>query len=231
MSGEYVRQKPAEIAVLMSDVNKWGCPSCGYRSGSMPIQMGGTGVWRCGECGESCFVLADGLEETSFGIDDQGTTVIPMRGSELDASIKRFKRVAHPREGTPSHGRPDQRPPQGGEYFGSRGPGVDRAPGCFVCPRAENPPTKREDMEMFHNIAAFVVTKEAGERVVAMFGRGAWLDYRERTPDRIQVKVGACETHLRNLEALHSVTSRAEGVLTDEFIRIVREVQTAEPLQ
>lgn len=69
---------------------------------------------------------------------------------------------------------------------------------------------------MLNNIAAFVQCKEAGERVVAMFPQGAWLDYRDYEPDRVQVKIGACDKHLPNLQKLYELTR--EGVITNAHI-------------
>jgi len=72
--------------------------------------------------------------------------------------------------------------------------------------------------EMRNNIAAFVQCKDAGQRVVDMFKHGAWLDYRVSEPDRVQVKVGACDKHKKNLQKLDELTSSADGVITSEMI-------------
>ena len=80
----------------------------------------------------------------------------------------------HPRIGIPSHGRPDKRPEGGGEFFQSRPIGLDRVD-CFVCGTGDR---DGKGHIMLNNIAAYVRCKEAGERVVAMFTKGAWLDYR-----------------------------------------------------
>ena len=69
---------------------------------------------------------------------------------------------------------------------------------------------------MLNNIAAFVQGKTAGERVVAMFKTGARLDYRDYEPDRVQVKIGACNRHKANLERLDGLTS--DGVLTQDMV-------------
>ena len=185
---------PAPIAIAVAELNKWGCPSCGYRSGTTPIQQAGCAEWVCGECRAPCVILADGVEESVFSF----------------SGGVRPKLQPHPRAGTPSHGRPDTRPEGGGEFFGSRGLGTDVTPGCFVCGGSEGYHT---------NVAGFVQCKEAGERVVAMFGgKGAWLDYRERYPNRIQAKVGACKAHVPNLEKLHA-SVREDGILTEERLK------------
>jgi hypothetical protein len=120
----------------------------------------------------------------------------------------------HPRRGIQSHGRPDTRPEGGGEFFNPRGIGTDTTPGCFVCGGASG---------LYANIAAFVQCREAGERVVQMFQQGARLDYRDYSPDRVQVKVGACKQHLPNLQSLNNATYQAGGVITDEMTSGVPE--------
>lgn len=179
------------IAVSASEHEKFGCPYCGYRSGSTPIHGGGTYAWVCGECKKTSCVLADGVAKSRIGFGDVYPELQP-----------------HPRQGTPKHGRPDTRPDGGGEFFRSRGLGLDRTPGCFVCGGEE---------ALRNNIAAFVQCKDAGERVVRMFLRGARLDYRERSPDRVQVKLGACNAHKANLEKLHALVTK-DGVITSERI-------------
>ncbi|MEX0930601.1 MAG: hypothetical protein WDZ79_02890, partial [Candidatus Paceibacterota bacterium] len=153
---------------------------------------GGAAVWTCGSegCGRTCCVLADGVNRSPLGVDD----FYP----ELQV---------HPRRGIPSHGRPDKKPDGDGEFFNCRGIGLDTTPGCFVC---------AGDEELRHNIAAFVQCRKAGERVVAMFPYGARLDCRDSAPDRVQVKIGACDAHLPNLQKLHELTR--EGVITTTHI-------------
>ena len=73
---------------------------------------------------------------------------------------------------------------------------------------------------MHHNIAAFVQTKTAGERVIRMFPQGARLDYRPHEPDRVQVKIGACEAHLQNLHQL--IALARDGVITTHDVREAR---------
>lgn len=187
------------MIVAFADVERWGCPECGYRSGSIPIQCGGAGVWRCGECGKGCIALADGLTAVPDSwVDDRGKPV-----------------ERHPREGTPAHGRSDRRPDSGGEFFSPRGIGMDSCQ-CFCCPKSGS-----DGRELMHNVAAFVQCRESGERVVRMFGRGAWLDYRDFEPDRVQVKVGACDAHREQLEALYRAT-REGGVIRYGMIQAAR---------
>lgn len=170
-----------EYTVSISDVSRWGCPYCGYRSISTPMSGAGVALARCGDCAKGFVILADNLQE------------IPEQWSSNNFP----KLSAHPREGIASHGRPDERPDEG-EHFFSRGIGSDSTPGCFVCGGPEG---------LHSNISGFVQCREAGERVVKLVGQGVWMDYREHSPDRIQVKIGACKGHLPHLQNLHLRTT------------------------
>lgn len=55
---------------------------------------------------------------------------------------------------------------------------------------------------MRSNLVAFVESKAAGERVAAMFKRGARVDYRPSEPHWVQIKIGACDVHVSHLEVL-----------------------------
>ena len=184
------------IAVNVIEMKKYGCPYCGFRSGYSQISGGGASVWVCGECNKTYVALAKGVKKSPLGIGSGEITVWPVL-------------QAHPRRGTPAHGSPDKRPEGGGEFFRSRGIGLDATPGCFVCGGKDG---------LRNNIAAFVQCKEAGERVVRMFKAGARLDYREYEPDYVQVKIGACKTHLKNLKLLHELVTKANGILKAEMI-------------
>jgi len=61
---------------------------------------------------------------------------------------------------------------------------------------------------LLSNIAAFVDSKEEGEKAVAMFERGAWLDYRTYEPKWIQVKICACDKHVEYLEKLYELVRK-----------------------
>lgn len=123
----------------------------------------------------------------------------------------------HPREGTPFSELPDIHPSPGGEHFQSRGIGYDVGE-CFVCRKKQR--SLEAQNNYMNNIAAFVRTKAAGERVVKMFGFGAWLDYRPRTPNWIQVKIYACDEHLPNLEHLHKCVR--DKIITEEKVKEAR---------
>lgn len=189
------------IAITIASLNLFGCPYCGYRSGTTPISFGNTVLWQCSECGKSCCALSDGTTKSSISVGD----IYP----ELER---------HPRQGTPSHGTPDQRPGDGGEFFRSRGIGLDSGT-CFVCGAPQN--RNERGSPFLNNIAAFVQCKEAGERIVAQFTQGARLDYREYEPDRVQVKIGACDLHLPHLQKLEQFTQG--GIITGAHVTMARE--------
>jgi len=193
-----IEEKPSiptgPIAISQCDHHAYGCPYCGYRSGSCSISGGGVGAWSCGECQKTSFILAAGLTVSPMGIG----------GKDQETIYPKLQK--HPRKGIPKHGKPDKRPENGGEFFYSRGVGVDSFPGCFVCGE-----------ETFgSNIAAFVQCKAAGERVVEMFDGHCRLDYREYSPDRVQVKLGCCKKHLCALEYLAQLVR--DHILTVEKI-------------
>ena len=97
------------------------------------------------------------------------------------------------------------------ERFATRGIiGTDHTPGCFVCGGKSG---------LHKNISAFIESKTSGKRIVSMFnGKGVRLDYREREPDYIQVKIGVCRKHENELKKLHGLT-RDAGVITEGMIR------------
>lgn len=193
---DHVEKVPTKsvVAVSAEEVEQFGCPYCGYRSGSQLVSTNGANLIICGECGRDFLVLGPGAIRSTIRIGKEET--VP----EL---------VDHPRRGIPSHGQPDVRPDQAdGEYLFVRGIGSDTTPGCFICGGPNN---------LYNNIAAFVTTKAAGERVVTMFKQGARMDYREYEPDRVQVKIGACDTHIANLRWLAHL-ARGQNVITSSLI-------------
>jgi hypothetical protein len=99
--------------------------------------------------------------------------------------------------------------------FSPRGIGLDVCPCCFVCGTQER---NQGSNHYLNNIAAFVDSKEEGEKIVGMFNGKARLDYREREPNRIQLKVGACDKHLPNLELLYNTTKENHGRIRQKNI-------------
>ena len=191
-------EQSGPLAVSGSEVEQWGCPYCGYRSGYSWASGGGASIFVCGECEKGFVILAEGVTRSSFGFGD---------GFHPELSV-------HPRAGIPSHNSSDKRPEGGGEFFNSRGIGLDNCT-CFICGTRDR---DGKGHVALNNIAAFVQCKEAGERVVAMFLRGARLDYREYEPDRVQVKIGACDRHKPNLKDLDKLTS--DGIITQDRISL-----------
>ena len=198
----------APFAVTSSDLDKWGCPHCGYAYASFHLNCGNAAAGNCGECGGGINAVADGMTQSPIGIG--------RRDKDGKEYTEYPKVIPHPRAGKPKHEKPDTRP-EGkdttAEFFASRGVGTDMTPGCFVCGGKEG---------MQNNIAAFVNHKHAGERVVSLFKQGARLDWRPREPSWIQVKIGACKKHLPNLEALHSLT-REKGIITAAILQKAKE--------
>lgn len=91
--------------------------------------------------------------------------------------------------------------------FRSRGIGLDSVPRCFVCGSEKRTIDNHHANQYMNNIAAFVDTKDDGEKVVSLFqADSAKLDYREYEKNWIQVKIGACDEHKGNLECLHRKT-------------------------
>ena len=186
-------EKEKPIAIAAAEMKEFGCPYCGYRSGCTRLSCGGSAIWRCGdeECGKDCHILFDGAVKSAISLDG----FYP----ELQA---------HPRRGIPSHGRPDKKPEGEGEFFHPRGIGLDSC-WCFVCGTRDRDGKGHSSL---HNIAAFVQCEASGKRVKGMFSQGAWLDYRPYEPDRVQVKIGACDAHLPKLKKLYELTQ--DGIIT-----------------
>jgi len=102
----------------------------------------------------------------------------------------------HPRTGTPNHAyiMPDIRPEGEGEFFNPRGIGYD--------------------------LAGFVKSKQAGERIIKMFEEvivtpvTTWLDYRKNEPSWIQVKVQKEDV---DLEVFYNLV-KEDKIITKEKI-------------
>lgn len=186
------------IAVDVESYLLYGCPYCGYRSGIINIAGYGSQSCVCGECDKTSVILNMTVKKSSIGFG---------KSPEYPVLQK------HPREGIPLHGNPDTRPENGGEFFRARGIGKDWTPGCFVC---------GGEKKVYNNLAGFVNTKEAGERAMLLFDKGARVDYREHDPDYVQVKIGACNNHLENLEKLLELTTE-NGTITEEMVALSKE--------
>lgn len=58
------------IAVKNSEAALYGCPHCGYRSGSTFISGHGSSIWRCGECDKTSVLLDEGIQKSTIGMGD-----------------------------------------------------------------------------------------------------------------------------------------------------------------
>ena len=109
------------------------------------------------------------------------------------------------------------------EYWSPRGIGGS-AYDCFVCGRKHETYYDAEKDQYFAaDIAGFVRSKEAGQRVVDMFGGLAYLDFRPSEPDWIQVKVGCCPDHEKNLELLYHGVTCSEGMIKPRIIKWAKD--------
>lgn len=106
------------------------------------------------------------------------------------------------------------------QFFNSRGIGSDYVPADFV--------TGEPIDGLAANISGFVRSKEAGEKIVEMFKGRARLDYREREPNWIQVKVGVRTENVGALHLLHNLTRTAHDFITPALVDAVIDLATTE---
>lgn len=112
--------------------------------------------------------------------------------------------------------------------FRSRGIGLDVCPGCFICgAEYRNPEADKMGNGYLCNISGFVESKVDGEEIVEWFDGRARLDYRPSEPNWIQVKIGACDKHLPNLQKLHDLTA-IHNVIRRADIADARELKVSE---
>lgn len=95
------------------------------------------------------------------------------------------------------------------EYFKARGIGFDWDLTCLVT---------GEQRSVMPNVSGFVRSREAGERVVALFSGRAFLDFRASEPRWCQVKVGVIEEHKEVLERLCSASWACNGMIDSNVI-------------
>lgn len=179
------------LAVRFSDFEKWGCVNCGceycYRDS---VYSTSSAILICGECKTKFMVLDDAITISNMGIGKKYYDGVVISEKEMaDDHTSYEKGIAiekgdfvypivgfHPREGILTHELhvPDVRPEDGvGEFCIPRGVGYD--------------------------LACFVKSRESGNRIVSMFSDveenhpqdafHAFLDYREKEPLWIQVKI------------------------------------------
>jgi len=225
-------------AVKQSDYEKYGCINCGCEYCYCDSFFGSEMEVICGECHESFIVVHDSLKVANVAFPKENfngyilskeeihrnTTVLDIL-SMIDFSNPEIREKLanglglekgkegwiypvvspHPREGIPKHKfiRPDIRPEDGrGDYCYPRGIGYD--------------------------LACFVKSKEAGERITAMInhvnedynnkGFRCHLDYRENEPLWIQVKIDY--PNALRAEFLANLIVENDYIITEELIRL-----------
>jgi hypothetical protein len=99
--------------------------------------------------------------------------------------------------------------PASPEFWTPRGIGNGHGV-CFVTGKA---------VSMGSDIAGFVRSREAGQRVVDIFEGRARLDYREYEPNWIQVKICAVPEHLDALKRIYDATSKNGGIVYRELVQ------------
>jgi hypothetical protein len=98
-----------------------------------------------------------------------------------------------------------------------RGIGLDEVPGCFVCgATVRNADAAKIGNPYLNNVAAFVAKKDE-EAILGCFERGARMGYYHGDEAVPQVKVGACDRHLKALEEI----SRQWFISPAEIWRVV----------
>ncbi len=97
--------------------------------------------------------------------------------------------------------------------FTSRGIGLDDVP-CYICGAKG----------LNHNIAAFLQSKNDGD-VIQSWLKNQFLDYRPHEPKWIQMKIGACDEHLLNLQELNRVCH--DDYITQKRIEDSKELPEA----
>lgn len=222
-------------AIKWSDYEQFGCINCGCKYVYADGTYGNEAPVICGECGEKFLILNDLTKISSIGFiseQNQGL-IIPKKNmsseqmmidylSAIDFSSPDVKEKLshgigiekngavypivgpHPRRGIPAHDLviPDIRPEEkDSDYCYPRGVGYD--------------------------LACFVKSKEAGERITEMINRVVkdykdrpfycHLDYREDEPLWIQIKI-AYQNELR-ARYLEQLIKEHENVITEGIVR------------
>ena len=223
-------------AVKESDFKKWGCVECGCEYCYHDHLYGGmVQILICGECNSRFMVMADDMVVSNIGIGKKTYRgfAIPYEFQNTRDSFSFFLQKLfhsnedvknqiqngigflkngfvypivgpHHREGILKHKLvvPDLRPDSGiGEFCNPRGVGYD--------------------------LACFVKSKEAGERVVSMINRldqesgfhcfHAHLDYREKEPLWIQVKIDY--TSEMRAKILDKMIRENHNIITEDIVR------------
>ncbi|MDO4282816.1 MAG: hypothetical protein Q4D02_04190 [Clostridia bacterium] len=169
----------------------------------------------CGISGMGAMPAKCGECNHEFVILADGLTESPIGfGTENQNEYYHPKLQTHPRKGTPKHKfvRPDLRPENGiGEFCSPRGVGYDLA--CFV----KSKEAGQRIVQMFEKIAAKRKKKAQGCKCFVCGHSPAWLDYRPHEPLWIQVKIQYCSKHERNISVLSQLIAK-DGIITEDKI-------------
>ncbi len=203
-----IKPEQTVIAVSASDHHLYGCPHCGYHSGYIIQSDHGTVGWRCTnkDCEKICCILVDGVKISSLNF------------RYLDGSYYYPNLQAHPRSDTPCYDNPDLRPETGGEFFHAASRFYFDVCPCFICGTKDRDGIGRASLNA---IIAKVQCVDAAHRIVKMVGRGARPVYRRSAPDKVQVRIAACDAHLPNLQKLYD--SLRDNIITIEQINEAKE--------
>ena len=102
----------------------------------------------------------------------------------------------------------------------SRGLGLDRSFGCFICGRNES--------GVSNNLSLFVDTVEDGRTLIEWFRmpafNGSYLDFRSSEPAYIQVKIVSCEQHKFCLQEIDSITRSNGNLLRESDLEKFKEI-------
>jgi len=193
-----------QIAIGVSDFQKYGCISCGCVFVHSNMSGQGASPVTCRDCNSKFVLLADGLTICPMGF---GTSTLDVE--EVYYPIL----VEHPRKGLWPHEfvRPDIRPKGiDGEFWESRGVGYDLA--GFVKTKASG--------ERIVDMIKEIVYRAGGNAK-------SWLDYRPSEPLWIQVKIQKEDGF--DLEALRKLCE--DGVINKERLNSARIIKLSEEVR
>lgn len=95
------------------------------------------------------------------------------------------------------------------QFFRPRGLGRDGNFPCLVT---------GVHLDFAENLSGFVTSKTAGEKVLAMLGGRARLDYRDYEPNWVQVKIGVAKGHEAVLQRLCDATAACDNIISPRMI-------------
>ena len=191
-----------EIAAIKPDAfMQWGCPYCGsvWRNNTTSLRQDNVIVLNCLGCWRGFFVITHG--QTS-------KIAVGVGGSLFCSSVN-----VHPRKGQDTHD------DCSGLNEGRTGIGLHVVPGCFVCGGQRS---------LLRGFMVEVNGKGKANNLLALFGGvGACFEPLTRNAqllgmDKVRrIRIGACHTHLRNLERLWMFAGT--GGLTENMVSEARQ--------